>query len=53
MVIKSQVVQPLSHVLLFEAPGSSAYGILQARVLKLVAISFPKEAGDMHTSFLF
>jgi len=36
-----------------EAPGSSAYGILQARILEWVAISFPKEAGDMHISFLF
>ena len=39
---KGGEVKPLSHVRLFETPGSSVHGIFQARVLELVAISFSR-----------
>ena len=32
-----------SHVRLYSAPGSSAHGILQARILEWIAISFSRE----------
>ena len=39
---KGGKVKPLSHVRLFETPGSSVHGIFRARVLELVAISFSR-----------
>ena len=48
---ESEVAQTLSDPMDCSLPGSSIYGILQARVLEWVAIAFSSNAGDTRHRF--